>query len=197
MQQRFNIVKKLMVDSLKIAYNNKKSQVPTYAFMWQKFSRIIAFGFGSGLTAILPGTRGTLVACILFNILNVNRLSPPLFALLFVMMIILGSWACNQTQDSIKKIDSGYIVFDEWLAIWLCLWSITYMDNTGLSLGLGKQIIIFFVFRLFDMCKPYPIKSIETYFKENIKPNSWLSGFGVMLDDILAAAYTILIFKLF
>jgi phosphatidylglycerophosphatase A len=190
--------KNLLLNSVKMAYASKKNQVPTYTFMWQKFSRIIAFGFGSGLTAILPGTRGTLIACIAFNVLNLYHLDIRLFALLFISMLVLGAWACNQTQHSIQKIDSGYIVIDEWLGIWLCLWAISYIETVNLrNLSFSKQIAIFFVFRLFDMWKPYPIKNIESYFKQHVKSNSFLSGFGIMFDDILAAVYTILIFKLF
>lgn len=189
----FNLIKNIFLLSIKSQYQKRKQAVPAYSFMFAKFSRIIAFGFGSGLFSFIPGTIGTLFAWIIFNLLNLQNLSPISFSVGFILLLILGSWACNQTQNSIGKQDSGYIVFDEWLGIWLCLWVLSLDNNISIS----KQIIIFLVFRLCDMLKPFPIKQIETYFKQNIKNNSLASGFGIMIDDILAAVYTILIIKIF
>jgi len=187
-----NPLKNLILNSIKIKYNNKKQTVPSYSFMLQKFSRIIALGFGSGLFTLFPGTMGTLFGWTAFNLLNINKLSILNFSMLSIILLILGSWACNQTQQSLGKQDSGYIVFDEWLGIWLCFWVLSFYS----LLSLSQQIGIFLVFRLFDMLKPFPIKHVESYFKNRIKSDSFLSGFGIMIDDILAAFYTILIFKL-
>jgi phosphatidylglycerophosphatase A len=189
----FNLIKNLFFNSVKSQYQIRKQTVPTYAFMLKKFSRIVAFGFGSGLSAIMPGTVGTFFALIAFNLLHLQSLSLVSFSLVFCLLLWLGSWACNQTQHSLGKQDSGYIVFDEWLSIWLCLWVL----SNGLPLSLGQQLIIFFVFRCFDILKPFPIKYVESYFKQKVKPNSLTSGFGVMIDDVLAAIYTILIIKIF
>ncbi len=188
-----NLLKNVVINSIKARYYNKKQSVPSYSFMMQKFSRIIAFGFGSGLFTLIPGTMGTLFAWISFNLLHINKLSSLGFSVIFIVLVLLGSWACNQTQYSLGKQDSGYIVFDEWLGIWLCLW-IFSLDG---DLSVSKQIVIFLLFRLCDMLKPFPIKYIETYFKTKVKANSFASGFGIMADDILAAVYTILIIKLF
>jgi phosphatidylglycerophosphatase A len=73
--------------------------------------------------------------------------------------------------------DHGAIVWDEMIAIWLVLLLVTPCSFTA-------EVVAVLLFRLFDMVKPPPIRQIERRYK---------GGFGVMIDDILAAFFTLLV----
>jgi phosphatidylglycerophosphatase A len=178
---------------LKQKHQSQKAQKPSFKFMWSKISHIIAFGFGSGLASFLPGTVGTLGGWLAFHILNLSGLvkyNISLFWLLCICVLMLGSWASAQTQQRMLKLDSGHIVIDEWLGIWICL---AYLYAIDISPSLWQQFIIFINFRIFDMLKPFPIRAIEQKFKQQ----GFVGGFGIMIDDVVAAIFAILLFNLF
>ncbi len=164
----------------------RKKTLPSYSFMLQKFSRIIAFGGGSGLSTFAAGTSGSFVAWLLFKIFNLQSLSIISFTILAFFTLLIGTWASSQTQKSLDAIDSSYIVVDEWLGVWISLWFLYYYLG---SATLFDEFKVFILFRVFDILKPMPIKNIE----QRMKSQGLYGGFGVMLDDILAAFYVILL----
>ena len=141
-------------------------------------ARAIAFGFGSGLIRPAPGTWGTLAGWGAF-ILLLEPLSLPLRLLAVVVAFALGIWACDQTGRDLGVADHGGMVWDEVAAIWLVL--------SLLPAGWMTQGAAFLLFRLFDIVKPPPIRQFDARLK---------NGFGVMLDDLLAALYVLLLFAL-
>jgi len=189
MKVKANFFKSLFLIYIISLYQTKKQFVPTINFMWKKISHIIAFGFGSGLTTFLPGTIGTIAGWAVFKFSNMYAMNPISFAIFFGLILIISSWACSQTQKSMNQLDSGHIVIDEWLGIWLCLWFL----QQGLDKGFLYQLGVFLVFRFFDMVKPFPIRKIEL----KMKTQGIYGGFGIMLDDILASVYTIFLISIF
>ena len=152
-------------------------------FMRAHFSHLIAQGFGSGLSPVMPGTSGTLLAWLSFQVLS--KRWPAVFTPLHWSLIIgfgflLGVWACERTGRDLGVADHGSMVWDEIIAFWLVLLVLS-------PAGFSTQLWAFFWFRVFDMVKPPPIG----YFDRRLK-----GGFGVMWDDILAAFYTLLLFAL-
>lgn len=141
-------------------------------------ARIIAFGFGSGLVRPAPGTWGTLAGWAAF-VLLLEPLSLPLRLLAVAVAFALGIWACDQTGRDLGVADHGGMVWDEVAAIWLVL--------SLVPAGWMAQGAAFLLFRLFDIVKPPPIRQFDARLK---------NGFGVMLDDLLAALYVLLIFTL-
>ena len=141
-------------------------------------ARAIAFGFGSGLIRPAPGTWGTLAGWGAF-ILLLEPLSLPLRLLAVLVAFALGIWACDQTGRDLGVADHGGMVWDEVAAIWLVL--------SLLPAGWMTQAAAFLLFRLFDIVKPPPIRQFDARLK---------NGFGVMLDDLLAALYVLLLFAL-
>ncbi len=89
----------------------------------------------------------------------------------------LGVWACEVTGRAIGASDHGGMVWDELVAFLLVLFFV--------PAELAWQAAAFLVFRLFDILKPPPIRYYERTFR---------NGFGVMLDDLVAAFYTLLVF---
>lgn len=148
---------------------------PTYEFMKPRLSRWIAFGFGSGLSRVAPGTVGTLFAWLSFALLD-PLLGSAGMAVLIVLGLLVGHWAIDRTGRDIGAHDHGAIVWDEVVAFWLVLWVIPPTFSW--------QLMGFLLFRIFDIVKPRPIRSID---------RTWQNAFGVLADDLMAAAYTLLL----
>lgn len=141
-------------------------------------ARLIAFGFGSGLIRPAPGTWGTLAGWGAF-ILLLEPLPLALRLLAVAVAFALGVWACDRTGRDLGVADHGGMVWDEVAAIWLVL--------ALVPAGWVTQGAAFLLFRLFDITKPPPIRQFDARLK---------NGFGVMLDDLLAALYVLLLFAL-
>jgi len=148
---------------------------PTPIWVFRAPWRLIAFGFGSGLLRPAPGTWGTALGWLLWVML-VSRLPDAAAGAWLVAAFALGCWCCQRTGREMGQPDYGGMVWDEMVAIWLVLW----LSPPGLMF----QLLAFIVFRTFDIIKPSPIRFFDSRFK---------NGFGVMWDDIVAAAYTLLV----
>ena len=160
----------------------------TASFLWRHPSHLIALGLGSGLSPWAPGTVGTLWAWLSFLILEpwVSRLGDWGWAGVIVAALLLGQWACTRTAQHLRVADPGAIVWDEVVAFWLVLW-------LWLPAGLWAQLLAFLLFRYFDAAKPGPVGWADRRFK--LKPGEaigWRQGAGILLDDLVAAACTLL-----
>jgi phosphatidylglycerophosphatase A len=153
-------------------------QTPSWGFVLRHPAHALAFGFGAGLAPVAPGTAGTLLAFPLFWLLQ-PLLSATEFMLLLVAMFAVGIWACEKTGIALGVADHGGMVWDEVVAFMLVLF---FTPDT-----LYWQAFAFLLFRLFDIFKPQPIRYYDRTFK---------NGFGVMLDDLVAAFYTLLVLAL-
>ena len=152
--------------------------IPTAAWVARSPARVVAFGFGSGLLKPAPGTWGTLAAWIGYSLL-LQPLSEPARVAIVALAFALGVWACGKTGRDLGVADHGGMVWDEVAAFWLVL--------VLVPVTWAAQTAAFFLFRLFDIFKPPPIR----YFDRRLK-----NGFGVMFDDLLAAGYVLLVFAL-
>lgn len=152
---------------------------PTLGWMSLRLSRIIAFGFGSGLIKPAPGTWGTLLAWLLWQPISTIE-SPMVISVFLLAAFGLGVWACDRVGRELGVPDYGGMVWDEFVAFWCVLWVI---PDTVMAQAFG-----FVLFRLFDIYKPPPI----SYFDRHMK-----NGLGVMWDDIIAMFYAVLVFALF
>ena len=138
------------------------------------FPGFLAFGLGSGLSRFAPGTMGTIVA-IPFAPL-VKSLPPVGYWSLLGALFLAGIWLCGVTAKRLGKHDPGGIVWDEMVGYWLTI--------AFIPLHWPWLLLAFVLFRIFDILKPWPIKFTERLFE---------GGLGIMADDILAAAYAILV----
>ena len=151
---------------------------PTLAFLLSHPAHFIALGFGAGLSPVAPGTFGTLVALPIAWLLNAHG-SDPLYIGVIVAFFAVGAWASQVTGRDLGVADHGAIVVDEVAAFLLVLF---FAGSDPL-----RQAAAFLLFRVFDIVKPPPI----SYVDRNVK-----NGVGVMLDDLLAAGYTLLVMAL-
>ncbi len=152
---------------------------PTLRFVYSHPAHFIAFGGGIGVIPFAPGTFGTLLAIPLFHVLQ-PLLAPWTFLVVIVALFWLGVWACAIAGRSLGAADHGGMVWDEVVAFLLVLFFV--------PAGGYWQAFAFVAFRFFDIFKPPPIR----YYDRTLK-----NGFGVMWDDLIAAAYTLLVLAAF
>lgn len=151
---------------------------PSTAFTYAHPAHVIAFGFGTGLAPVAPGTAGTLLAWPLGWLLAGLLPAAALIALV-AALFALGVWACELTGRRLGVPDHGSMVWDEVVAFLLVL--------AILPRDLEWQAAGFALFRLFDIVKPPPIRWLERRYH---------GGFGVMLDDLVAAGFALVILAL-
>ena len=155
-----------------------KGAPPPAGFLWRHPAHFYALGFGTGLIPFAPGTFGTLVAFpIAFAMWR--HVDTAFFVAVIVFLGALGVWAAQITGRNLGVPDHGGIVCDEFVAFLIVL-LFTGPDARGMLAG-------FVLFRIFDVVKPPPIRYFDRY---------WKSGWGVMADDLIAAAYAIIVLAL-
>ena len=148
---------------------------PTARFVFSRPAHLIAFGFGSGLVPVAPGTAGTLLAWP-FGWYFGEAYPPEVLLPAIAALFLLGVWACGVTGRRLGIPDHGAMVWDEFVAFLLVLALLPH--------DLAWQAAGFVLFRVFDIAKPPPIRWLERRFH---------GGFGVMFDDLVAAGYTLLV----
>ncbi|MEM7467324.1 MAG: phosphatidylglycerophosphatase A [Pseudomonadota bacterium] len=142
---------------------------PTVA-MLRHPAHFLSLGFGSGLAPKAPGTFGTLAAIPVY--LALQSFSSEIFVVISILLFLIGIYLCGFTAKTLGTHDHSAIVWDEIVGY---LVTMTFVKCSLYTVLLG-----FLLFRLFDILKPWPI--------------SWLDkrvhgGFGIMLDDLIAAIF--------
>jgi phosphatidylglycerophosphatase A len=151
---------------------------PTVAFLFHHPAHFIALGFGAGLSPVAPGTFGTLVAIPIALLLRAYA-NEVEFVAVIVILVAVGAWAAHVTGRNLGVPDGGAIVIDEIAAFLLVLFFV--------GTDWVRMAFAFAIFRFFDIVKPPPIRQLDEAMK---------NGIGVMLDDLLAAGYTLIVFAL-
>lgn len=136
---------------------------------------LLATWFGAGYLPKAPGTWGSLAA-LPFAWLLTWLGGPNLLATATMLVFLVGVWAAQRAIGATGLKDPQLVVIDEVAGQWLVL-LLTPLDP--LLYGLG-----FILFRLLDITKPWPA---------NWADRKVPGGLGVMLDDVLAALYGLLI----
>jgi phosphatidylglycerophosphatase A len=138
--------------------------------IWRCPIQFLAFGFGFGALRPAPGTWGTIPGLLFYPLFA--KLPVSLYLLLIGLMTIAGVYLCGKTSEQLKVHDHPGIVWDEIVGFLLTM---TSFAPSFFNLCLG-----FLFFRFFDILKPWPIRTVDKLVK---------GGFGIMLDDLLAAIY--------
>ena len=139
----------------------------------------LAFGFGAGLAPVAPGTFGTLVGIPVF--VGLHFLGLAGYLTMTVLLFALGCYLCGESARRLGVHDHGGIVFDEivaFLVVMLPTFLFPQPEPLWRWLWLGAG---FALFRFFDVLKPWPI---------NLADQHVHGGFGIMLDDLIAAIYS-------
>jgi len=148
-----------------------KTPIPS-GFIFKSPIHFIALGFGTGLSPRAPGTVGTLVGFPLFLALAPMSLAAQIATL--AVLFVAGCYLCEVTGKALGVADHGGIVWDEIVAFCAVLMTVPAHWTWWVA--------AFIAFRFFDIVKPMPIGWLDRRYK---------NGFGVMVDDAMAAAYAI------
>ena len=159
--------------------------------MINKLNSIFVTFFGIGKIKKIPGTFAslatTLLLFFLFHILNV---SPNIILFAVIIIFLISLYAINIFIKDLSNKDPKEVVIDEVIgqSIPLYLYEVSHNVPKDFNDALKFYLIIFILFRFFDIAKPFPVN----YFDKNFK-----NSFGVMMDDVVAALYVVLILILF
>lgn len=137
---------------------------------------LFATFFGAGFSPFAPGTAGSAAAILIAIPLIYLGLPPWGFAVLTLVFLYPGIAAARTVALESGRKDPQIVVVDEVLGQWLTLAGASHLNWQALVLG-------FFLFRLFDILKPPPVRQIERI----------PGGAGIVLDDIGAGVYAALV----
>tara|TARA_B100000965_G_scaffold370670_1_gene358977 strand:+ start:585 stop:1058 length:474 start_codon:yes stop_codon:yes gene_type:complete len=145
----------------------------------------VSLGF-IGYIKVIPGTIGSLISILfLFPIFSYNILSKNLFFLIFISLIFLSYFFIGLYSKNTNTHDSKKIIIDEFIGIFLIF---LFYDIILILNDITTLILIFIIFRFFDILKIFPADLIDRKIRNPA---------GVILDDIVAAIYTIIVLFLF
>jgi phosphatidylglycerophosphatase A len=142
-----------------------------------RFFLLFATGFGVGYSPVAPGTLGTLIAIPIYYFLS--EIPSPLYEVTLVGFFFLSVWVSGNAERLFGKEDDQRIVIDEVIGF---LITMLWVPKTIRFILIG-----FFLFRFFDILKPFPIRHLEKRLK---------GGFGVVLDDVAAGVYANIVLRL-
>ena len=157
----------------------------------------IAQGFGTGRVPVAPGTVGSLVGLAWLLLLAAHG-SLLVFLVGLAAGFGLSVGLCGKAAELLKEKDPGSVVLDEIAAVPLCFlgWVISHavahgrVPNPEAFFNGGSWVItlaLFALFRVFDIAKPWPVRQSQRL------PGGW----GIVIDDVLAAAYVAVVSLLF
>ena len=155
--------------------------------MIKKLNSLFVTMFGIGKLPKIPGSYASLATVvflyILFHILSVPA---DIFLFFLIGIFIISLFAVNFFIKDLTNKDPKEVVIDEFIgqSIPICLYEIAHNETTDPVRILTFYFIIFILFRIFDIAKPYPV----SYYDKNFK-----NSFGVIMDDICAGLYVVAI----
>ena len=158
--------------------------------MIKKVNLIFVTFLGIGYIKIAPGTFASLFTSIIFFCLFRFYISIEHFAILCLIIIfffIYSLYAIKRIETEFEQKDARQIVIDEVIGQSipiLLIEYIAYSQNQSFGADLYLYVISFFLFRFFDILKPFPIR----YFDQNYK-----NSFGILFDDVLAGIYSLIV----
>ncbi len=159
--------------------------------MINKINFLFVTMLGIGKIKKIPGSVASLATTIFLFFLLYTLKIPANFILVFVIIIFFISlYAVNIFIKDLDNKDPKEVVIDEFIgqSIPICLYEIAHEGSKETSQVLTSYFIMFFLFRIFDIVKPYPV----SYYDKNFK-----NSFGVIMDDVAAGLYVVAVLVLY
>ena len=147
--------------------------------------------FGVGKLKKIPGSYASLITTIfLFILFHILDFSPNFVLIGVVIVFLISLYAVNIFIKDLENKDPKEIVIDEFIgqSIPICLYEIAHEGTKETNQVLTFYFIMFILFRIFDIVKPYPI----SYYDKNFK-----NSFGVIMDDVCAGLYVVAVLVLY
>ena len=159
--------------------------------MLKKINSLFVTMFGIGKLPKIPGSYASLATVILLYILfHIFSVPADTFLFFLVAIFIISLFAVNLFIKDLSNKDPKEVVIDEFIgqSIPICLYEIAHVEQTDPARVLTFYFIMFILFRIFDIAKPYPV----SYYDKNFK-----NSFGVIMDDVCAGLYVVAILVFF
>ena len=140
---------------------------------------------GIGSLSKIPGSIASLVTTIfLFFLFHFLKISPNIILVFVIVIFFISLYSVNIYIKNLDDKDPKVIVIDEFIgqSIPICLYEIAHEGPKETSEILTFYFIMFILFRIFDITKPYPVN----YYDKNFK-----NSFGVIMDDVCAGLYVV------
>ena len=159
--------------------------------MLNKINFLFVTLFGIGKIKKIPGSFASLATTFflffLFHILNV---SPNIVLFSIILIFFISLYSINIFIKKLTNKDPKEIVIDEFIgqSIPICLYEIAHNMPKETDQVLKFYFIMFILFRIFDISKPFPV----SYYDKNFK-----NSFGVIMDDVCAGLYVVAVLVLY
>ena len=147
--------------------------------------------FGIGKLKKIPGSYASLVTTIfLFILFHILNFSPNIVLIGIIIVFLISLYAVNIFIKDLDNKDPKEVVIDEFIgqSIPICLYEIAHEGTKDTAQILTFYFIMFILFRIFDIAKPYPV----SYYDKNFK-----NSFGVIMDDVCAGLYVVAVLVLY
>jgi len=159
--------------------------------MVKKINFLFVTLFGIGKIKKIPGSIASLATILfLFFLFHIVNIDPNIVLISLVIIFFISLYAVNIFIKNLDDKDPKEIVVDEFIgqSIPICLYEIAHDTTKETNEILIFYFIMFILFRIFDIAKPYPVN----YYDKNFK-----NSFGVIMDDVCAGLYVVAVFVLY
>jgi len=155
--------------------------------MINKINFLFVTLFGIGKITKIPGSIASLATILfLFFLFHVLNISPNIILFLIIVIFFISFYSVSIYIKNFSHKDPKEVVIDEFIgqSIPVCLYELAHDVPKESDQILKLYFIMFFLFRIFDIFKPFPVN----YYDKNFK-----NSFGVIMDDVCAGLYVVVI----
>jgi len=159
--------------------------------MLNKINFLFVTLFGIGKIKKIPGSFASLATTIfLFFLYHILNVSPNIVLFFVIIVFFISLYLVYIFIKDLTNKDPKEVVIDEFIgqSIPICLYEIAHEGARETSQVLTFYFIMFILFRIFDIAKPYPV----SYYDKNFK-----NSFGVIMDDVAAGLYVVAVLVLY
>ena len=159
--------------------------------MLKKINFLFVTLFGIGKISKIPGSIASLVTTVfLFFLFHLVNISANIILVSIIVVFFISLYSVNIFIKELDNKDPNEVVIDEFIgqSIPICLYEIAHEGTKETSQVLMFYFIMFILFRIFDIVKPYPVSYYDKKFK---------NSFGVVMDDVCAGLYVVAVLVLY
>ena len=159
--------------------------------MINKINFLFVTLFGIGKIRKIPGSIASLVTTLfLFFLFHILNISPNIILICVIIIFFISLYAVNIFIKNLENKDPKEVVVDEFIgqSIPICLYEIAHEGTKETSEVLTYYFVMYILFRVFDITKPFPVNYYENNFKNSL---------GVIMDDVCAGLYVVAVLVLY
>jgi len=153
--------------------------------MIKKLNILLLTMIGVGNSKFAPGTMASFITCLIYIIFFICEINIIYLIFLVTLLLIYCSYSIDYYKRNFLEVDAKEIVIDEFIGQSVPLLTIyNFIPSNNFKDFMLYTFFSFILFRIFDIAKPFPINFIDKKIK---------NGFGVILDDVVAGLYSVIV----